>query len=167
MAANDFTRFTFQQLLQDNKYQTLRDTLMEEYNTPKETIQTVNDYFNQVLVFYNPDSLDYDQAGALSYIISGLKNIIEIYPEYLGKFQCLEITIVTHNDQIYPDAGYIMYRFCIKQEYHKELSNDKVKDQFINSLMEEDLMEEDDACSWYKGFHNSNNEIIIYQETGY
>lgn len=167
MAAN---YFTFQQLLQDNKYQTLRDTLMEEYNTPKETIQTVNDYFNQVLVFYNPDSLDYDQAGALSHIISGLKNIIETYPEYLGKFQCLEITIVTHNDQIYPDAGYMMYRFCIKQEYHKELPNDKyweyglesVKDQFINSLREED-----DACSWYKGFHDSNREIIIYQETGY
>lgn len=164
------TYFTFQQLFQDNEYQTLRDTLMEEYDTPQETIQTVNDYFNQILLLYNSDSVDYDQAGALSYIISRLSSIIESHPEYSGKFQCLEITLVTHNDQIYPDTGYMMYRFYIKREYLRELVNDNyleyglesTKDQFIDSLRDED-----EACSWYKGFHDLSGEIIIYQETGY
>lgn len=160
---------TFQELLELKKYQILRDTLMEEYDTPKERIQSVIDYFGQVHFFYNSDDDGYEQAGGLSFIISGLKDIADQHPEYKGKFQCLEITSVVHDDNNIPDAGYIMYRFYLQDEYSKiyhdkylEKGLESVKDQFIESLAYGD-----DSCSWYHGFHNSSDEIIIYQEVGY
>lgn len=160
---------TFQELLELPKYQILRDTLMEQFDTPKERIQSVIDYFGQVHFFYNSDDDGYEQAGGLSFIISSLQDIADQHPEYKGKFQCLEITAVVHDDNKIPDAGYILYRFYFQDEYHKvfhdkclEKGLESVKDQFIDSLAYGD-----DSCSWYHGFHNSSDEIIIYQEVGY
>lgn len=161
---------TFQELLELPKYQILRDTLMEQFDTPKERIQSVIDYFGQVHFFYNSDDDGYEQAGGLSFIISGLQDIADQHPEYKGKFQCLEITAIVHDDNPIPDAGYILYRFYIKEEYHKELPDDRQWEHGLVSTIDqfiESLAYGDDSCSWYHGFHNSSDEIIIYQEVGY
>lgn len=153
--------FTFNQLLENKEYQTLRDTLMEEYDTSNKDIQSVLNYFNQVHFFDNPNDTGYDQAGNLSYIISELGDFIKQHQEYSGKFQCLEISCICHNDDSIPDVGYTMYRFFTKQEQDIHyLTN--LKNQIIESFRYGD-----DSNSWFKGFTDGNSEIIIYQEIGY